>query len=221
MEQYRVGNPVAFTSAMNSRFFNPLLHAGVMFALPVLTEWLWWNLGGPAWLELLDFTILAFAFAYLMMIPVLLVRLCSRTGREPVRVLLPCCLAAIPAMFAGMYLRGPVGDHGMATMTHRSQFVLDAIKNFEKETGSSPIRLRDLVPTHLAELPTTGLASFPNYEYSTDSGLRGQWSLIIRIQPPWGPRGFLIYRPEERYMQERSDSYCKGIGTWGFKWPAP
>ncbi|MBL4770623.1 MAG: hypothetical protein JKY61_05665 [Planctomycetes bacterium] len=206
---------------MNSRLFNPLLHAGVMFVLPVATEWLWWNLGGPAWLEFFEFVILVVAAAYLLVTPVLVVRLVSRTTLEYVQILLPCCLAVIPALFAGMYLRGPVGDHELAALTHRSQQVLAAIETFEKETGSSPATLDDWVPKHLAELPTTGMVSFPSYEYSASPDQQGQWSLIIRLQPPWEPKGYLIYKPQERYGQNRSDSYCKYVGTWGYKWPEP
>ncbi len=203
-----------------SRFFNPLLHAGFMFSALALVEWLWWKMGGPTWVERLDLGILVLAALYLLMTLVAVASLIPRGTRSDARAVLLLCLSAIFGAFGGLQIRGPIGDHGKLRICQGGQPIVDAIKDYEQQVGSSPIDLGSLIPNYLKELPGTGLVDFPNYQYSANSGTVGKWSLIVRIHKRGTERGHLVYKPIERYIQDRSDSQCKDIGTWGYKWPA-
>ncbi|MFT5198493.1 MAG: hypothetical protein ACI87O_001150 [Planctomycetota bacterium] len=213
-----VTNPSdAFVPVKRSRLFNPLLHAGPMLALPVLHEWLWWRLGGPSWIDFLTLASIALAIIYFCMGLSSVICLLAKSTRGPAAIVALCCIAAISSMMAGQYLTRQVSHLGKVRLIHQSQYILDAIRGFEMECGSTPTDLADLIPTYLAELPSTGILAFPKYEYTAFSNVRDEWSLILRVNRYGSGMDYLQYRPTERYLRDQSTGRVRYIENWGYK----
>ena len=196
--------------------FNPFWHAGIMFALPVLSEWLWWWLGGPPWVALLSVVEYMLGAVYILAFMACTPSLLLKVTRAHAAAVLLCCLAALPCFAIGSILQLDVSAYGMSRFTNQSQFVIDAIQKHVQEKGVQPMALADLVPTYLAEVPTTGIATSPNFEYTKSPSGRGIWSLSVPIDrtTTWG---HLVYRSDNIYIQVADGYSFRKIGKWAYK----
>jgi len=93
---------------------------------------------------------------------------------EPAGALRDCAwLAAAPLLFAGVLALMRVAppslfalrDAEFAALAERSTELTDAIERYAAREGHAPLSLDALVPSDLPEPPSTGLASFPEFEY--------------------------------------------------------
>ena len=60
---------------------------------------------------------------------------------------------------------GEARDTAFARLAERSEPVITAIKQYEATRGRPPANLDELIPSYLAEVPSTGMLAYPNYEY--------------------------------------------------------
>jgi hypothetical protein len=110
--------------------------------------------------------------------------------------------------------------HGIERAVQRSRAVTDAIERFERERGGPPKQLADLVPDYLDQVPHTGMARYPAYEY-LHPATRGwptefddAWALWIPTDTfPLTPSG-LYFVPSKRYPRPTYDREVKQIGDW-------
>ena len=74
---------------------------------------------------------------------------------------------------------------GYEALAERSEPLINSIVAYEEAKGEAPAKLEDLVPEFQAQVPTTGIGTYPNYEYMQSptgpSKETGQWLLRIRI----------------------------------------
>ncbi|MDF1839003.1 MAG: hypothetical protein P1V35_14130 [Planctomycetota bacterium] len=188
-----------------------------MFTLPILAEWLWWQLGGPIWTDWLSYWFDAPIFAYVMAIPISLVLLVPKSTRAHAAAAALCCLFALLASIAGHHYAEDTRQWGLEQTLQRSQGIVDAIHSFAEKSGSAPDSLQDLVPALLPDLPNTGLVQDPNYEYKP--GVHGQqhWTLAVRINRRASRSGVLIYNSSELYPH-RADGYSyQKIDRWALR----
>lgn len=114
-----------------------------------------------------------------------------------------------PGMAAHLYLRKVAFE----VLADRSSILVEAIKQYEGNTGAPPATLNDLVPRYLAEIPHTGMAAYPNYEYSTASefcSAANAWSVIVIAAESFNFDVFM-YCPEKDYP-----SRFEAIGDWAY-----
>ena len=114
-----------------------------------------------------------------------------------------------PGIVAHLYLR----QLAFGAFADRGSTLVEIIKRYERDNGTRPAALADLVPRYLAEIPHTGMSAYPDYEYTTapDFCPAGDaWSVIVVVA-----EGFnfdvLFYCPEEDYP-----SRYQRMGNWGY-----
>jgi hypothetical protein len=92
--------------------------------------------------------------------------------------------------------------------------VIAAIESYHQSAGKYPASLNDLVPNHLAAVPTTGMAHFPEYRYLLTDGhdLFRQYELSISM-PDTGFDRF-VYWPEGNYPNQMYGGRCEPVGDW-------
>jgi hypothetical protein len=129
-------------------------------------------------------------------------------------------LVGLLAGFGLIRLRGVARTAVFAACAQRAQPLVDAITRFEKERGSPPARLEDLVPAYLPVVPGTGLPDFPRFDFGRAQkprdGLEQEWELTIRCT--WGFVSFdtFFYWPSQDYPQQIYGGWVERIGTWAY-----
>jgi len=120
----------------------------------------------------------------------------------------------VPGMIAFMYLK----QAGYALLGWRSASLVEAIKAYERTNGAPPRILDDLTPGYLAEIPRTGMAAYPEYEYAAEAGpclADNAWHLKVDAGEilQWD---FFFYCPKQVYTEEGWGGYNEVIGDWAY-----
>lgn len=104
----------------------------------------------------------------------------------------------------------PPRSAALKRITEAARPVITAIEQHKRDAGKYPIRLEDLTPKYLSEVPDTGNLVYPRFAYSGPRGPLGDWkdeedayelSVFCHI-------GFnfdrLIYDPKHEWQQRES-----------------
>ena len=67
------------------------------------------------------------------------------------------------------------------TVIDRGAPLIQAIQAYESLNGHPPASLHVLVPKYIREIPTTGLESFPKFDYDAPAG-SAPWLLSVRVR---------------------------------------
>lgn len=122
-------------------------------------------------------------------------------------------LGFMPALYVGAGIR----SWGFELFASRSQTVIDAIEQYERATGMPPASLSDLVPTHLAAVPKTGMAVYPDYEYKATSGscsIKNTWHLWVYVNE-FIDDNLLLYCPVQDYEPSPKHVHSRtAVGAW-------
>ena len=123
------------------------------------------------------------------------------------------CVGLLPGMYVGAGLRWWAFD----LFSGRSMVVVEAIERYTDTTGKPPDSLSDLVPAYLPELPKTGMAAYPDYDYETKSGpctIKNRWRLWVEVHE-FIDMNRMLYCPEQDYeLADRGVLSRTRIGTW-------
>ncbi len=119
----------------------------------------------------------------------------------------------VPGVYVGivvhLYLRMTAFD----ALADRSSALVEAIKRYERDTSGPPATLADLLPRYLAEVPHTGMAAHPDYEYATASefcSAANAWSVFVIAAESFNYDVFM-YCPEQDYPAQ-----FEAIGDWAY-----
>jgi hypothetical protein len=145
------------------------------------------------------------------------VLLLSRETCPRAAALLICCFAALPCFLGSIHYSGQVNEFGKSKLAQHSQYMVDAIQAFDKEIGSRPLALTELAPDYLRPSPAAGQIAYSRFEYIPGPGTCGNWILGIRIDRYHPLKGFLMYRPDERYIQKADGYSNQEVGRWAFR----
>lgn len=153
--------------------------------------------------------IMAMALAVLTIAATLLwavLALPFRFSRSRSATLFPFNAALIGICIVSVVLTNVARVQAYSAFAKRSQPVVDAILNFEANTGRPPRTLDELVPEYLAKLPTTGFGPNPNYNYvvtiePTESS-PGHWELSANTMNSL--LGAVLVYDAKRDYQEKS-----------------
>jgi hypothetical protein len=96
----------------------------------------------------------------------------------------------------------------LVVVSRRGTAVADAIDAFEMDHSYPPSSLDELVPRYLSQVPETGWAAHPTFEYSTANG---EWSLWVDTEKLFAFDTF-SYAPEKQDYEE--PGYTDRIGDW-------
>ena len=121
-------------------------------------------------------------------------------------------------LFAVPSMGGPIRMNAFGKLAIRSQTVIDAISRFTIAKGHPPATLQDLVPEFLPAIPSTGMPSYPNYEYSTESERWKGNPWVLYINTPIGVINWdmFLYFPLQNYPEEGYGGRLQRVGTWAY-----
>lgn len=106
-----------------------------------------------------------------------------------------------------------------------AQPIIGSIEAYNIDHGSYPVELEVLVPEYLAEIPSTGLAGHPEFDYfppkdprilETDGNMEARYQLLV--QTPIGPMNadMFFYWPDGDYTDILYANGIEKIGDWAY-----
>ncbi len=98
-------------------------------------------------------------------------------------------------------------------VAERGQAIIDAVEAYHMDKGTYPGCVDDFVPVYLKQLPSTGLAGYPEFEY-TQGDNTIPYAITVNT-----PRGVLnwdqfIYWPTGEYDKQYWGGWIEPIGKW-------
>ncbi len=99
-----------------------------------------------------------------------------------------------------------------------AQPTIDAINAYEDAYGEYPANLESLVPEFLSEVPDTGLAGYPEFEYSVSDGETIFEDYQLLINTPSGGLNWdvFVYWPEGNYPDYFYGGNPELFGRWAY-----
>jgi hypothetical protein len=186
-----------------------------------LSEWLATHSFGFGALIFWQVVFLLLFVVAIVSAPVLLIAMLFKSTRRKACVLLVFALAGVVGLFGGVRLGNIARMSGMRSFAKRSEAVVTAIHQYERDHGEPPSHLDSLVPTYLNTVPTTGMAAYPEYRYHSgvDAMERfygNPWALSV-----FTPRGFInfdmmVYLPKQNYPERGYGGVLEHVGSWAY-----
>ncbi len=124
------------------------------------------------------------------------------------------------ATVAGLRLGGTVRMAAFHRLAERSAPIVQAIRAHESRHGASPADLAALVPEFLPNIPSTGMAAYPRYEYyAGEEAARyngNPWALVVFT--PSGGINFdqFMYFPLQNYPDSGYGGWVERIADWAY-----
>ncbi|MCU0839721.1 MAG: hypothetical protein MUE49_13520 [Rhodospirillales bacterium] len=106
--------------------------------------------------------------------------------------------------FIGGQLAHEARNEAIERFAKEAEPLIAAIKAYERQHGTAPERLEQLVPGFLAAIPATGLPAAPKWTYSQERSADGSVEWRLTVVEGIG-LGEILYVPEP------------GCGEWGVK----
>lgn len=110
----------------------------------------------------------------------------------------------VPMLWISPAVYWPLHHKAVRAVPPRAQELVAAIERYKQERGAPPPQLDALVPGYTREIPGTGLAGFPRFEYHplTDHGpYKGRYELSMPCPYSyWGPSALLNWPEENGYL---------------------
>ena len=112
----------------------------------------------------------------------------------------------------------PTRRAGLQQAATRARPLISAIEKFRVENKRAPHNLQELTPVYLPEIPPTGMAAYPRFEYSVGSERTHFQTYQLQIRTS---AGFLNwdtfnYWPEGDYPTEMYGGRVERVGAWAY-----
>ncbi|MDZ4696985.1 MAG: hypothetical protein SGI86_17745 [Deltaproteobacteria bacterium] len=165
----------------------------------------------------LAFVLLAlFAVGVIVAGPVLLL---FRTYRPGAVLAVGQAILFLVSFAGGLFLGRVVWRDCVKEVVERAEPLVTAIHEYTDAHGNPPGSLDELVPQHIAAIPSTSVGAFPNFRYVVDEPERydgNPWVLLVI--PPCHPMGFdlLMYFPLRNYPDVGYGGSLERIGAWAY-----
>jgi len=177
---------------------------------------------GQGGLEFMLFLLFALLFALLGLAWVISA-VCSPIPsiQSGAQISLAVCSVSIACLFGGSLIGSYIGRRiewkALEQLAERSRPLLAAIEAYEKKFGQPPDSLEKLMPDFLPAIPSTGIGTTPEYQYSralTD-GFYGSNKWVLEVRQ-FGFNTF-IYLPRQNYSSAFSHGHVvRRIGDWAY-----
>ena len=110
--------------------------------------------------------------------------------------------------------------HEFHKLAVRSEPLVAAIHRYEKEKGTPPNDLQELVPGYLPAIPQTGMGAYPRYHYLTGTHAmrygENPWVLMIPTSYSMMNWDEFLYFPRQNYPNQGYGGAFKRMGTWAY-----
>ena len=159
--------------------------------------------------------------AAVLAIPVLIICLFfQRTRRQSLSFLMLSVLF-IPCCIGGIVLGDKTRKAGMQSFSQRSQSLITAINEYERDHSAPPQSLNDLVPDYIPAVPSTGMMAYPEYRYHTGDEAKEQYAdnpWALSVSTPSGGINFdmMLYFPNQIYPEHGYGGWLERIGDWAY-----
>lgn len=123
-------------------------------------------------------------------------------------------LGFYPGITAHSLLRNEAFD----LLADRSVDLVQAIERYQRDAGAPPPSLDVLVPQYLPQIPHTGMAAYPDYEYELGSGMcpdDNSWNINILAGDVLNWDTF-FYCPRKNYPPDGGGNWVEVIGEWAY-----
>lgn len=198
----------------------------VVFALSAIvyfpfSEWLSTTQGGTSlflWGQMIYVLPLV---ASILAMPFLVFGLFFRDTRRRSCLYLLCIALFVPCCIFGVGLGDKARMAGMKSFVQRSQTLIRAIENYERDYSGPPQSLNDLVPDYIPAVPCTGMAAYPEYRYHTGDMAKQQYAGNSWVLTVFTPSGFLnfdmmLYFPNQNYPHHGYGGSLEPVGDWAY-----
>jgi hypothetical protein len=171
--------------------------------------------------SLLMGTGLFFLFCVVTFLGALFALLFKSVRSTAVRALL-ISVAAMIFLSCGMLSSHVIRTKQFEALAERSRPLIAAISRFEKEHGKPPVKLDELVPTYLKEVPHTGMGAYPDYEYKVSTiepgpdRLAATWELSVPCSIGILNWDVFYYLPTEKYPKHDYGGSIEPIKNWAY-----
>lgn len=123
--------------------------------------------------------------------------------------------------YPGFNVGWPKRRAGLQQAATRAQPLIFAIEKFRLEKNRTPHSLQELVPNYLPEIPRTGMAAYPRFEYSTREEHEGRThfkTYELQVQTSIGFINWdtFNYWPEADYPAQMYGGRVERIGAWAY-----
>lgn len=164
---------------------------------------------------------LFYFLAALVMLPILLVRLCWIKSRSRALLWLLVIAVYIPCYLLGSVWEQRVWTARWEAFSLRSQPLIAAINDYERQHGFPPESLTALVPDYLPAVPDTGMRACSEFQYFTGEVARQQYSgnpWALQVLPPVFGVGFdlVLYFPNQNYPKNGYGGWLERVGDWAY-----
>jgi MFS family permease len=123
--------------------------------------------------------------------------------------------AILPGVYPGIVTHLYLRKVAFELLADRSMSVVEAIRRCERDTGSPPATLADLVPRYLPSVPGTGMSKYPHYDYARASDtcpVGNDWGITMFVGDGLAFDIF-YYCPLQNYPSRNS---TRIIGEWAY-----
>lgn len=98
--------------------------------------------------------------------------------------------------------------------------LVHAIESYERERGSLPESLEDLVPAYLDAIPDTGMGAYPAFDYLVmeDAAMWLDNAWVLRLHTTIGGINFdqFMYFPNQQYPAQIGGNRLERLGEWAY-----
>lgn len=192
----------------------PILLAS-FFQYGALAPW-----GSSAFLWFVPFVVVLPGLAAVLVFGGSLIGLLREGARRKSCVYLLLSSALILGTWAGIRIGRHIRTEAFQQLATRSESLILAIESYVNRHGGPPESLEKLVPDYIAAIPSTGLASYPHYDYAMGDKLKdcdgNPWMLYVFT--PSGGINFdqFIYLPLQNYPKYGYGGSVQRIGKWAY-----
>lgn len=143
---------------------------------------------------------------------------------QPTRRLAMACLMGatgyVIGLLMGLNISHDIRMKAFEQLAERSMPLVTAIEKYQGAHGSLPESLNSLVPQFLPEVPATGMAAYPEYNYAKgDDAARFEGNpWVLWVFSPYGGINFdqFIYLPLQNYPEHGYGGVLQRIGDWAY-----
>lgn len=149
-------------------------------------------------------------------LPFMLIRVSRHRGF----VLFCVCVSFFGTFFLTMHLRESLRMRAFYSLAERSTPLIEAIGQFERDTGDPPETLEHLVPGYLTRVPSTEMGAYPDWGFlvTKDTGSWGENSWVISMEASKGLLNWdrFLYFPEQDYLESDGGGVYERVGNWAY-----
>jgi len=153
--------------------------------------------------------------------PLLVLCLFFKSKRRDSISLLFLSALLVLSIVIGTHIGGKIRMAGMRSFAERSSLLVTAIEQFEQEHSSPPLSLDALVPNYIPVIPTTGMMTYPEYQYHTEDVAKTHYSenaWALTVLTPNAGINFdqMMYLPNQNYPKFAFGGWLERVDDWAY-----